>query len=201
MLGLAGCSSDGASGSGGPKAGPAYVVSTRVFSPGIDDRTSYLYVVDSLDASTNIEPSTGLEMAGSARLFANEETGWIAVGAGEDSTITRYTVDADNQLIPGDRISLQSYGINSHWSDDLYFVSKNKLYYPDRANEQLLIIDPEAMSIKGAIPLPQTSRPGYQANYSYDSAQGPPALYRRLVRLGKRQDPRRNGASRDRHRH
>jgi len=169
VVGLTGCSSDNAIENGGPKAGPAYIVSTRVFSPGVDERTSFLYVVDSLDATTKIEPSAGLEMPGSARLFADEETGWIAIGSGEDSTITRYSVGSNGLSPVGDPISLQSYGVNSHWSDDLYFISKTKLYYPDRINEQLLIIDPEAMRITGTIALPQTSREGFQANYSYEA--------------------------------
>src|SRR5688572_13067684 len=84
-VGLVGCS-DGATvidarEPAGEEAaqGPAYIVSTRVFSPDADARTSYFYVVDSLDASTVIDSSLGLEMPGSARLFANEETGWIAI--------------------------------------------------------------------------------------------------------------------------
>ena len=178
VVGLVGCS-DGATvidareqgqegGGAGEETGPAYVVSTRVFNTEVEGATSYFYVVDSLDASTVIDPSLGLEMPGSARLFANEETGWLAIGSGEDSTITRYTV-GPNGLVAGDRMNLQPYGITSHWSDDLYFVSPTKLYYPDRANEQLLIINPEEMAITGTIPLPQTTRAGYQANYSYES--------------------------------
>lgn len=178
-VGLVGCS-DGATvidargqagpegGGGAEAAGPAYVVSTRVFSPEVEGATSYFYVVDSLDASTVIDPSLGLEMPGSARLFANEETGWIAIGSGEDSTITRYTVGPDG-LVAGDRINLQPYGITSHWSDDLYFVSPTKLYYPDRTNQQLLIINPEEMAITGTIPLPETLREGFDANYSYEA--------------------------------
>lgn len=181
-VGLVGCSDsvtiiddgDAADAEGGgdqqaQEESPAYIVSTRVFNPEVDDRTSYFYVVDSLDASTTIDDSTGLEMPGSARLFANEETGWIAIGSGEDSTITRYTVGPDG-LVPGLRMSLLSYGITSHWSDDLYFVSKTKLYYPDRTNQQLVIINPEEMTITGTIPLPaEASREGYQANYSYEA--------------------------------
>jgi hypothetical protein len=158
----------GGSGGGGEDTTPAFIVSTRVFSPEVDARTSYFYVVDSLDASTVIDPARGLEMPGSARLFANEETGWIAIGSGEDSTITRYTVGPDG-LAAGDRINLQGYGITSHWSDDLYIVSPTKLYYPDRTNEQLLIINPEEMAIIGTIPLPETNRAGYQANYGYEA--------------------------------
>lgn len=178
-VGLVGCS-DGATvidartqeslpAEGDAEAAPAYIVSTRVFNPDADSRSSYFYVVDSLDASTLIDPSLGLEMPGSARLFANEETGWIAIGSGEDSTITRYTVGPNGLLVAGDRMNLQPYGITSHWSDDLYFVSPTKLYYPDRTNEQLLIINPEEMAITGTIPLSQTTRAGYQANYGYEA--------------------------------
>ncbi len=150
--------------------GPAYIVSTRVFDPEVDARTSYFYVVDSLDAGTEIDETKGLELPGSARLFADEETGWIAIGSGEDATITRYTVSADGRLLAGDRMSLQSYGVTSHWSDDLYFVSPTKLYYPDRSNQQLLILNPEEMAITGTIPLPAAAaREGYEPNYSYEA--------------------------------
>lgn len=153
-----------------PEAEPTYVVSTRVFSPDGGPVTSFFYVVDSLDQGTVIDTSQGLEYPGSARLFANEETGWFAIGSGEDSTITRYTV-GPRGLVAGDSISLLSYGVSSHFSDDLYIISPTKLYYPDRDNAQLLIINPEAMEIQGTIPLPETVRDGYQANYSYEAIQ------------------------------
>lgn len=180
-LGVAGCGDsatfiegDGAGlepgdGPEAPAEGPAYIVSTRVFSPDVDARTSFFYVVDSLDAGTTIDESKGLELPGSARLFANEDTGWVAIGSGEDATITRYTVGPDG-LVPGARMSLQPQGINSHWSDDLYFVSRTKLYYPDRTNQQLVIINPEEMTITGTIPLPaEAAREGYEPNYSYEA--------------------------------
>jgi hypothetical protein len=94
---------------------PAYVVSTRVFSPDGGPVTSFFYVVDSLDEGTTLDPSQGLESPGSARLFANEETGWFAIGSGEDSTITRYTVGPTG-LIAGDSMSLQPYGRLRHRS-------------------------------------------------------------------------------------
>lgn len=148
---------------------PAYIVSTRVFAPDSDvAATSFFYVVDSLDAGTTIDIAQGIEFPGSARLFANEETGWFAIGSGEDSTITRYSV-GDGGLVAGKSMSLQPYGITSHFSDDVYFVSPTKLYYPDRDNAQLLIINPEAMEIEGTIDLPETFREGYQANYSYEA--------------------------------
>lgn len=180
VAGLLGCSDsttvigDDPAGEGVEQGGgenPAYIVSTRVFNPEVDDRTSYFYVVDSLDESTVIDESRGLELPGSARLFANEQTGWVAIGSGEDSTITRYTLGPEG-LVAGNRMSLQAHGIDSHWSDDLYFVSPTKLYYPDRTNEQLLIINPEEMAVTGVISLPaEASRAGYQANYSYEAIQ------------------------------
>jgi hypothetical protein len=160
----------GAGGEGGGTwegTGPAYAVSTRVFNPETDGATSFFHLVDSLDADTKIDPSTGLEFGGSARLFASEEYDWFAIGSGEDSTITRITLGPDG-IEPGESISLASYGVTSHFSDEIYFVSKTKAYYPDREGEQLIVINPEKMTVEGSIELPDTHREGFLALYGYE---------------------------------
>lgn len=165
LLSVLGCSdasdskSEGVTGSG-----PAYLLGTRVW----DDTTitSYFHVSPSIESDTEIAASRALEVAGSAKLFGALEVGWFAIGGGEAPTITRYTLDDDGLLEEGDSISLQDYGVESLW-DTVYIVSKTKAYYPDRANNQLIVWNPSAMEVSGSIELPETKRDGYLSLYGY----------------------------------
>lgn len=141
----------------------AYVIGTRIW----DDvgTTSYFHVVSSLDQDEHVDESKALEIAGAAKLYAVPDVGWFAVGGGEEPTITRYTLD-DERLVAAERISLALYGVESLW-DTLYVVSSTKMYYPDRDNSQLIIINPEEMRIDGAIDLSDTVRDGYLSLYAY----------------------------------
>lgn len=152
----------------GDETGPAFIAATRVW----DDTTitSYFHVLPSLDAGTAVDTSKALEVPGSARLYTLPDVGWFAVGGGESPTITRYVLDENDALVAEETISLQPYGVQSLW-DTLYFVSPTKAYYPDRDGTQLVVWDPTAMEITGSIPLPDTVRDGYLANYAYASVR------------------------------
>src|SRR5688500_7603955 len=97
----------------------AYLIGTRVW----DDvaTTSYFQVVRSLDEGTEVDLDRALEVAGSAKLYAVDGIGWFALGDGEAPTITRYTLNGDDELVEDARISLQEYGVPSLW-DTLYPV-------------------------------------------------------------------------------
>jgi len=144
--------------------GPAYVVATRVW----DDTsiTSYFHVLPSLEAGTPVDPARALEVPGSAKLYAIDGTAWLAIGGGDTPTITRYELDEQRALVARESIGLHAYGVSSLW-DGLYVVSPTKVYYPDRDNQQLIVINPTAMTIDGAVALPQTARPGYLSLYGY----------------------------------
>ncbi|MFZ5895495.1 MAG: hypothetical protein ACOY0T_30845 [Myxococcota bacterium] len=144
--------------------GPAYLVGTRVFNDTLT--TSYFHVVSSLEETSEIDPSRALEVSGAAKLYAVPDVGWFAVGAGEDPTITRYALTDDGRLQPREKISLRPYGVQSLW-DTLYVVSPTKMYYPDRAGNQLVVINPSTMKLEGTVPLPQTARDGYLSLYGY----------------------------------
>lgn len=161
-----GSPTNGRSGSegGSPAGPPAFVVGTRVWDA--TTTTSYFHVVPSTEAGTTVDPSKAIEVPGAAKLFSIEGVGWFAFGAGEEPTITRYTLGADGRLTPGIKISLQPHGVTGLW-DTLYVVSPTKMYYPDRDGQQLIIIDPSAMAVLGTIPLPATARAGYLSLYGY----------------------------------
>lgn len=146
-----------------PGAAGPYVIGTRVF----DDTsiTSYFHVAASLDEGTELDPARALEVAGSARLYSYAG-GWFAIGGGETPNITRYSLNDQGELIPGETISLQPFGVADLW-DTVYFISSEKAYYPDRAGAQLVVWNPSTMEVTGTVALPDTIREGYLALYSY----------------------------------
>jgi hypothetical protein len=161
---LAACGGEPGDQAPGPSEPSAFVVGSRIW----DDTsiTSYFNVVPSLDQGTSVDLDEALEVAGAAKLYTVEGAGWLALGGGEEPTITRYTLDDTGRLVAGQTISLLAYGVESLW-DQLYVVSESKAYYPDRDNAQLIVINPQEMAVEGAIELPETSRKGYLALYGY----------------------------------
>jgi hypothetical protein len=163
VTGLTGCTDDSKTNESG-QSGPLYVVGTRVWDD--SSTTSYFHVVPSLAAGTVIDQQRALEVPGAAKLYAIEGAGWYAVGGGEQPTITRYEVTADGLFSERERVSLQPHGVRGLW-DTLYVVSPSKMYYPDRDNQQLIVINPQAMTVEGSVPLPETAREGYLSLYGY----------------------------------
>jgi hypothetical protein len=143
---------------------PVFLLGTRVW----DDAaaTSYFHLVDSLDTGTQVDESQAIEVPGAAKLYAIADLGWFAFGDGETPTLTRYTLGENDALVRGAELSLVNYGVASLW-DTLYVVSPTKLYYPDRENARLIIINPTEMRLEGSVELPETVRQGYLALYGY----------------------------------
>jgi hypothetical protein len=162
--GAAACSSAGGGDDGPSHEGsdPLYLAMTRVWDD--TSTTSYLHLVPSLDAGTEVDVSQALELPGPAKLFAHEKLGWFAVGGGEEPIITRYGLDGDGRLQEGASISLQPFGVQALW-DSIYFVSPEKAYYPDTSGSQLVVWNPTTMEVTGTVALPETVRDGYLSYY------------------------------------
>lgn len=160
-----GCADDSKGDSnGGDSDAPVYLLGTRVW----DDTTttSYFNVAESLAAGTKVAPSDALEVPGAAKLYSIPGAGWFGFGGGEAPTITRYALSDSGALEEQETISLQPYGVRGLW-DTLYVVSDTKMYYPDRENSQLIIINPAEMRVEGAVELPATAREGFLSLYGY----------------------------------
>jgi hypothetical protein len=156
------CSGSPTQPSGGSLEGTAYVATTRIW----DDTTttSYVHVLPSVAAGTQVDPSQALEVPGAAKLFSFDDLGWFAIGGGESPAITRYTLDDRGRLARSKSISLGDYGVTDLW-DSLYFVSPEKAYYPDTDQSQLVVWNPTTMTVTRSIALPQTVREGYLSYY------------------------------------
>lgn len=162
--GAAGDSAGSGGGDDGSEEDAAFVLGTRVW----DDTTttSYFHVVASLAAGTEIDESRALELPGAAKLVSMPDVGWFGIHSGEAPIVTRYTLDASDRLVEGKSMSFANYGVEGLW-DTHYVVSPTKAYYADRAGKQLIIWNPSTMKVLGTIPLPETEREGYLANYGY----------------------------------
>lgn len=166
--GTAGAAGRDAGGDGSGAEAPVYVVGTRIFSPDGSDVTSYFHVVSSIDADAEVDPSRALEEPGAAKLMSIGND-WFAVGAREAPTITEYTVE-DGEFVKGDSISLDHKGVVSLW-ETFYVVSDTKAYYVDRANSQLVIVNPADMTVGDVVAMPETAREGYLSLYGYHAIE------------------------------
>ncbi len=160
----AGCGSDDDEANAANDEGPVYVIGTRIFSPDGSDVTSYYHVVSSIDEDAEVDPALALEKPGAAKLMSIGRD-WLAVGDADAPKITEYTVES-GELVEGVAISLDGKGVQGLW-DTLYVVSDTKAYYVDRANSQLVIINPADMKVGGVVEMPDTVRDGFLSNYGY----------------------------------
>lgn len=152
----------------GAPVAPAYLAATRVFTPD-GTSTTYMQVLSSIEAGSQLELEKAQEFAGPAELFHIEEIGWFGVGDGEAPVLTRYTLGDDGKIQPQQALNLSSYGLQDFFADKTYYVSPTKVYYPDPDGKQLVIINPTAMTVEGVVALPQTAKEGYTPVYSYAS--------------------------------
>ena len=150
---------------------PAYVASTRKFSPDGSQTTTYVQVLSSIEAGSTVDTNLATEVQGAAELFSIEGAGWFAVGEGESPTIARYALSASGALEKKESLSLQPFGVTDFFANKLYVISPTKVYYPDPDTKQLIIINPVEMKVAGTVPLAETGREGYTAVYSYSPVE------------------------------
>jgi hypothetical protein len=141
----AGATTDAGSGAGGPK----YVLASVVF--GVEnERTSYLNVIDSLDAQ-KLDYRNAVELTGWADLWVHE--GKVFVANDEQKEITKYAVSEAGELVEEGRIGFANYGIEvAFWSNT--FVAKDKVYALEGVNKYV-VWNPETLEITGEIELPE----------------------------------------------
>lgn len=167
---------------------PLYVLGSGV--SGVDNETTYFTPLSSLDASANVDLTRAIERQGVGRLYGADGLGYFAIGLEESQSITRYEVSADGRFVEGPSVSLQNYGVTfMAEANAIHFVSPTKAYYLDWSQLQVLIWNPEAMTIDGSLDLGSLLRAGTVPSFSA-----------RLVRRGDQvlfaagwQDPDFNG--------
>lgn len=161
-MGLVACGGDDdgdANGGGGaPDAGttlpPAYVLMSGVQSQ--EGTNSYISILSSLDKQ-EIDYSKAREIPnwGDAAVH----NGKVFVASGDKPTITRYTVDANRNLVDdGGLIDFAAYGVTSTAFWNVIWVSPEKAYMTNgvRDGQAVYVIwNPVTMRITGTMPQPQ----------------------------------------------
>lgn len=122
-----------------------------------DNRTTYVQVIDSLDAGP-FNNETAIELAGNGVVMAHGKD--IFVGLAEEPTWVRYSVGA-NGIEETGRLSLVNTGATyidygNAIIDDTTAVSVLS------AVPSAIVWNPQTMEIKGEIPLPHLVREGYE---------------------------------------
>ena len=161
LLGLffSGCDDDDGPGLDSRFNEALYATFIRVDNP--DGRINYVALTEDLEQETAVDFTTALEVPGFSRMYAPEEGGFFAIGDGEDMTITRYSINENNEFVRGNRISFAGEGVTQmHWRNK--FLSPVKAYYVDVTQGQIVVWNPEEMSITKTIMLPEQVADGYQ---------------------------------------
>jgi hypothetical protein len=126
-----------------------YVLASVVFGAN-GEQTSYLNIVDSL-GKQELDYNKSIERPGWADLWVHE--GKVFVSSREDKTITRYSLNAQGELVEEGQLNFSSYAVDvAFWSST--FVAKDKAYMIENVNEYI-VWNPETMEITGQFDLPE----------------------------------------------
>jgi hypothetical protein len=148
---LGACSSDaeaprdvGAAGAAGEsgEAPPAILLVERVFAP--NTRTYYVSVLSEMPTGP-VDRSKAREF-GSADIEAFD--GAYYLRSREDNSMTRFTVNARNELVEGDRFSFQDTGLSVRRFHTA-FISKTQAYTIDNVGWRLIEWNPTLMELTG----------------------------------------------------
>lgn len=149
--------SDTSSGEGGSEtpAGPA-VIATQLLSE--DATVSYLVVADAVDGTLSIDD--GIEIAGRA-LVAGPGQGRAYVGTNLDGSVTRYDLRGGT-LEASATVSFMGQGVTGigEYASQFHFLSLSRAYYFDGGSARVIVWDPEAMTLEGALALPDAAVQG-----------------------------------------
>jgi hypothetical protein len=157
-LGLCGCS--GADETNTTLGSGRHAISTTVFQA--DGQTSLLGLVDDPGAPGLFDVATALEIGGSAALFGDDGRNVFSLGSSDSATVTRYEL-ADGQLLERGSFSLQPFGISSAFKrpELVPMISQTKAYWLDDVSAQIVVWNPDAMTVVGTISLAAAQRDGW----------------------------------------
>jgi len=139
-------------------AGSLYLIATEVPSGG-DDYTSYLVTTKTLDSSTSIGITDGIEIIG--RPTPIVYNGAVFVEDASSPVLTRYNTVGD-YLEEGERLSFAGVGVGEVYTYLVKIISDTKAYLYDPAGPRMIVWNPQTMTLTGTeIDLSIISRDGY----------------------------------------
>jgi hypothetical protein len=138
--------------------GPLYAIATTQFLP--DGTTTLVALVENPAASATLDASRALEVGGAAAVFGSTGQGVLAVGSSESPVLTRYEITTDGRFVAGDRLSLANTGVTSAFKRQglVPFLSETKAYWLDDVTQQVIVWNPDAMTIEGSFSLEAAAR-------------------------------------------
>jgi hypothetical protein len=140
-------------------------------------RLNYFTPVGSLATVATISYDGSLELPGRARLYAAPGVGYFAIGNAEGVSLQRYEL-VDGRFVPGQRLSLQSYGVSSLGAQAVLFVNPTLAYYKDDGQGLIIAWNPSSMTIEDVIELPASLvREGYVMGLSDWASRGGEAFF------------------------
>jgi hypothetical protein len=114
-----------------------------------DEYTGYLTVVDDLSSSGSVDLSRAVEFGGDM-VYASPGGRVVFVGREDAPVIERWGLGSNNRLEKQDQVSFANHGVTKTLGGGrnvIQFVEQGRAYYFDNENLQVIVFDPEAMTI------------------------------------------------------
>lgn len=156
----------GAAGAGVAPAATAkghLIVVTERESPEIN--LQYLHVLEDWPADGALENENAVELGELVNVHALGDA--VFVHQPEDATVRKLVIDADGGIAGDDTISFAEHGV-AGFSGDMIYASSTRAFLLDESAGQLVIWNPAAFEIVGAVALPEAAltRAGLAAQIS-----------------------------------
>lgn len=140
--------------------GPLYAIAATQFLP--DGTTTLIALVEDPGAPATLDASRALEVGGAAAIFGTSGQDILAVGSSESPVLTRYEITPGRGFVEGDQLSLANAGVSSAFKRQglVPFISETKAYWLDDVTQQVIVWNPDAMTIDGSFSLEAAAREG-----------------------------------------
>lgn len=152
---------------------PLWAISSSV--RGDSGTASYVVLTDTLEHDGQLSLDDAIEVSGNAVLVGPTEGGTVFMGTNESPEITRYDI-VDGELSEGSSVSFLNQGVSAiaPYPTQFHFASPTKAYYFEPQVFQVIVWNPEAMTIIETIDLSIPNGIGDEDVTSF--SQNPPVV-------------------------
>lgn len=144
---------DGGVGPDGSVAEERYAVVTQTAVSGATP-VSYVSVTRTLTSSTPVSTEGALPVQGRALTAGEPGSGTVFVSSGSGPELTKYTLDANDELVEAGKISFPGARAIGEYASQVQFVSPSKAYFFDTHTAQIFPFNPTTLALGTPIALP-----------------------------------------------
>lgn len=145
---------------------PLYAVSNTLLIT--DSVTSYVTVVDSLEAGTEVDLDQALEFPGSARAYGRERANVVYLTSSEAPTMTEVNFDSTGVPSKGRTVSFANLGVDATSGGNVNLhLSATKAYFVSQSSLEIVVWNPEQMAVTKTVPLELEPPADYPDVYFY----------------------------------